>query len=137
MGLALGACRSSPGPPLPAEATEVMVAMTEYRFDYERPIPEGAVVFRVDNAGTVDHELYLVEIPKNLETSLEEQLRSAERRVVLPIASSPLRSPGQGTVFAVDLTPGRYGLICFVKDPDGKQHFQKGMNSEFRVGFVS
>jgi hypothetical protein len=45
----------------------------------------------------------------------------------------PARPPGSTTSVAVDLAPGRYGLVCFLPDPDGQQHAQKGMSSEFRI----
>jgi hypothetical protein len=33
----------------------------------------------------------------------------------------------------VDLTPGRYLIICQVPRPDGKAHFELGMVREFEV----
>lgn len=43
-------------------------------------------------------------------------------------------SPGREAEAEVDLTPGRYGLICFLPDrKDGKPHFMHGMITEFTV----
>ena len=124
---------TSKGQPLPPPAGEVKVRMTEYRFDFAPDVPRGRVVFDVDNVGTIDHALTLVQLPDDF-PPLDQQLHSDERRGVATIARVPSRPPGGGSRFAVDLAPGRYGLICFVADADGVIHALKGMNAEFRVG---
>lgn len=116
-------------PPAPAK---VVVAMSENRFAYKPPRSTGRVVFEARNDGRVDHELVLVIVPEEL-PPLDEQLRSGTRRVIATLASVPRRQPGRRGTFAVDLEPGRYGIICFVQDADGVQHAQKGMSSEFRL----
>lgn len=107
--------------------------MSEYRFDYDAAIPRGRVVFKVRNDGKVDHELVLAIVPPEL-PPIDEQLKGTERQAITALATIPTRRPGTGTTFAVDLAPGRYALLCFVRDPDGKPHALKGMNAEFRVG---
>lgn len=132
--LAASACARSEGAALlPARPQTVDVVMREYRFDYTPPASAGRVVFNVRNGGRLHHDLVLVLLPEDV-PPLAEQLRGSDRRVVATIASVPDRAPGQRATFATDLAPGRYGLICFVKDADGVQHAQKGMSSEFRVG---
>ena len=49
--------------------------------------------------------------------SIVDQLRSADRRGVPTFAQLPARSPGSNDTFAVDLTPGRYALVCFLPTP--------------------
>lgn len=98
---------------------------------YRQPIPAGPVVFRINNDGRLKHELFLLRLPKDLKGTLDEQLHRKEQRVALPVASTLPRLPRQSSTFAVDLSPGRYGLVCFIKDEDGEQHALKGMNAEF------
>jgi hypothetical protein len=44
-----------------------------------------------------------------------------------------LEKAGSGR-FSAELTPGEYGLICFVPDSkDGKPHLMHGMESQFKV----
>ncbi|HUP70497.1 MAG TPA: hypothetical protein VM142_11890 [Acidimicrobiales bacterium] len=117
---------------LPPGPAKVSVAMSENRFAYQPPRSTGRVVFEARNEGHVDHELVLVIVPEDL-PPLDEQLRSGTRRVIATLASVPRRQPGRRGTFAVDLEPGRYGIICFVQDADGVQHAQKGMSSEFRL----
>ena len=106
--------------------------MAEYRFDFNATVPRGRVVFRVDNAGTIQHALTLIQIPDDY-PPLDVQLHSSERRGAATIARVPAQAPGSGSTFAADLGPGRYGFVCFVTDPDGVTHALKGMNAEFRV----
>jgi hypothetical protein len=42
-------------------------------------------------------------------------------------------APGKSDAFAVDLAPGRYAMVDFVRDREGVINGLKGMNSEFRV----
>lgn len=116
----------------PPKPQVVDVTMRDYRFEYEPPRASGRIVFRARNEGRLSHELVLVFLDEGI-PPLEEQLRSSERRVVPTLAGLPRRGAGRAGTFAVDLAPGRYGLICFLKDADGRQHDQKGMNAEFRI----
>ena len=117
---------------LPPGPATVQVTMSDNRFGYRPPRATGRVVFEARNEGRVDHELVLVIVPEDL-PPLDAQLRSGSRRVIATLAGVPRRQPGRRGAFAVDLEPGRYGIICFIEDADGVQHAQKGMSSEFRV----
>jgi hypothetical protein len=52
----------------------------------------------------------------------------------LPLGGmGPLAKGGTGT-FDVRLTPGIYGMICFMPDmTDGKPHFRHGMVKQFDI----
>jgi len=116
----------------PRPAPTVDVALHEYGFEYEPDLRSGRTVFRVRNAGTVQHQLVLIYLPPEI-PSLEAQLRSSERQVVPTIVSLHPREPGRTGTFAVDLDPGRYGFVCFVEDADGVQPVHKGMSSGSRT----
>lgn len=75
----------------------------------------------------------MVILPEDFPSSIEDQLRSSTRRALAPLGVLPKRGPGATGTFAVDLAPGRYGLICFVRDADGQPHALRGMGSELRV----
>jgi hypothetical protein len=117
---------------LPPSPQQLDVVMTEYAFQHLAELPPGRTVFQVRNAGSLPHSLVLVELPEDF-PPLAEQLVSDVRRAVPTLAQVPERPPGSRDTFAVDLEPGRYGLICFVMDPDGVLHARKGMSSELRV----
>lgn len=116
-------------PPLP-QVTNVQ--LREYRFDYAGVIRRGRTVFRARNAGQLEHELVVLPLPNNL-PPIDVQLHSKTRQVLAPVAHlKPLAAGGSGT-FAVDLVPGRYAMVSFLKDRKGMSDALKGMSSEFRV----
>lgn len=117
----------------PPAAPVVDVTMREYRYDDPEAVPGGRVLFRVRNAGALDHELVVVALPPDLEESIDEQLRSSNRRAFPTLVHLTRRTPGRRGAFALDLASGRYAMICFLRDPDGKQHAVQGMSAEFRV----
>ena len=106
--------------------------MTEYRFAHQPEVPAGRTVFRTVNAGAEPHSLILVELDDDV-PPIDEQLRSPNRRGAPTYAQIPQRPPDSRDSFAVDLGPGRYAFICFVRDAAGDPHSLKGMSSEFRV----
>lgn len=128
------ACRTSTDSPLPAPPAKVSVTMLDDRFEYRPEIPAGRVVFQIRNAGRRPHRLVLLPLGEDL-PPIDVQLRGTERRSATPFAGINTRQPGQTSGFAVDLVPGRrYAMICFVQEPDGTTHAQKGMAREFRAG---
>lgn len=117
---------------LPPPPSRFDVSMGDYSFSHLAAAPSGRVVVQLDNTGSRPHQLVLVKLPEEL-PPLAEQLRSDTRQAVETIANLTDRPAGSRNAIAVDLEPGRYGLVCFLRDPDGLQHHAKGMSSEFRV----
>lgn len=117
---------------LPPSPPVIEVTMREYSFTHEQAVPGGQVVFRVHNAGTEDHELLLALLPEDL-PPIDEQLRGPTRRGLGTVARMLTHPPGSTGTFAVFLEPGRYAMICFLRDAKGVPNALKGMSSEFRV----
>lgn len=136
--LTLGACSSDAtearrSPPAPAAAPVVNVTMRDHRFELDRDVPVGRVVFQITNAGREPHHLTMIPVPEDL-PPIAEQLRGTQRRFVQPYAGIYDREPGDTGTFAVDLVPGRrYAMVCAVVAPDGQPHWMKGMATEFRT----
>ncbi|MBW3613702.1 MAG: hypothetical protein KY439_00105 [Actinobacteria bacterium] len=95
-------------------------------------VPAGRVVFQRVNRSGLAHDLSLVEMPEDM-PPIGEQLKGATRRVVSGLATLPSHPPGSRDAFAVDLTPGRYGLICWERDGTSVPHAHMGMAVELRV----
>lgn len=132
--LATGCGSEAVSAPLPRPPAQVVVEMGEYWYEYDPDIPAGRVVFRFANVGTVDHELGLWPLEEDF-PPIDVQLHGQERRFLTPFARSEIVRPGATGTFAVDLLPGqRYAMICFLRGPQGEEHEQLGMNSEFRAG---
>lgn len=133
--VALAACGTPPRAraPLPVGPQVVEVEMRDYSFAYDSRVNSGRVLLRVHNHGSVPHNLSIIPLTEDI-PPIDEQLRGSERRAINPLARVKSRPPGMGTTLAVDLAPGvRYAFICFVRDPEGRPHFLRGMSTEFRT----
>lgn len=124
---------SGEGSALPATPPVVDVTLTEYRIEYDAPIPAGRVVFRVHNRGSTEHQLKMLPLSDDT-PPIHVQLSGSERRAVAPYAGVPALAPSSSSAFAVDLVPGtRYAVLCLLPGKDGAPHALRGMNSEFRI----
>lgn len=128
----LAGCAPGAAAPLPPEPSVIEVWVDEHTVDYDEEVPAGRVVFRVRNAGTDEHRLALIPLPEDM-PPIKEQLAGDDRRPVEPLAGISNRGPGELGIFAVDLQPGRYGLVCLATDEDGTTHARKGEATEFTI----
>lgn len=128
----LGGQASTSGAKVPTQpqVLEVTMAGQAYAFDKDTLRP-GRVVFSVANEGETEHDLALIRLPDDV-AGVSQWLDSGVRGIE-PVYTMADRSPGEHGVFAVDLQPGNYGLLCFVKDDDGTPHYRKGMIADFHV----
>ena len=91
-------------------------------------------MFSARNTGLLEHELTVVRLPDDFTASIESvRDGTTPPQAFATTAVLFARPPGATGTFALDATPGRYALLCFVKDEDGKLHYNKGMSSELRV----
>lgn len=124
------ACRSDPA--LPPKPLSVRVTMDEYRFSRVSTIAAGRVVFNFHNDGALRHGPAMIPLPNDV-PPIAEQVRGTNRRSVAPVAGIAASPRGSTRPVAVDLAAGRYAIVCFIVDPDGRSHAVKGMATEFRV----
>lgn len=117
---------------LPPPPPVVEIKMRDYSFEYKLPIPRGRVILRGHNLGRVTHRLTLLPLPADF-PPLDQQLRGKTRATVVPLGHLRRLRPGESDAFAVDLAPGRYGMVDFERDRKGIDNAIKGSNSEFRV----
>ena len=129
--VAVSACSTTAA--LPPTPTTIGVRMDEYRFSLDGSASAGRVVFTARNVGDIEHELGLISIPEDFPLTIRQQVRGSSRQAFPTKAIIPPRPPGGTGKFAVDLVPGRYALVCFVKAADGESHAVKGMTAEMRV----
>ena len=132
LGVALTSCHAA-STTLPKGPTRIALTMTEYSFAHPAAVPRGRAVIRFHNAGRVAHRFVLIPLPAGF-PPIREQLRRPERAVVSPLAGVVDQPPDASGAMAVELLPGRYGLVCYAVDRgDGQSHALKGMASEIRV----
>jgi uncharacterized cupredoxin-like copper-binding protein len=122
---------------LPA-ATDSM-RLVDYAFEFGRPFTAGTHTILVSNAAQQPHELVLLRLAPG--KTVQDFATWATTGGMKgpppgqPIGGVTLMDPGTSGVFTANLTPGDYGMICFVPDAkDGKMHLLHGMTKQFTVG---
>ncbi len=130
-GLLLAGCAGDgdPGGGGKAEASEVRVIMSDFQFalDTGMVVP-GSVTFRVENAGNVVHEVAVFRTDLEASDIPVDGDRIVESVPGLEEIGEVDAEPGHANVVTMDLSPGRYMLICNVPG-----HFQNGMWSVLEV----
>jgi hypothetical protein len=122
---------------LPAAADTIR--LVDYTFELSRPLTPGHHTIVVENAGPQPHELVLLRLApgKTLQDfgTWATTGRMKGPPPAMPLGGIGVMDQGGGGEFSVELTPGEYGLICFVPDAkDGKLHLMHGMMEQFKVG---
>jgi len=121
---------------LPVAPNRTQIVMREFLFSMPSAVPHGRTVIVVRNGGTLLHEMGLVFLPKGF-PPLSAQLRASAadptKRVALKAIAYVSLNPGESRIFAVDLLPGRYGMVSNIVGVDGRTDADKGMSAELRV----
>ncbi|MGQ0539379.1 MAG: hypothetical protein ACT4R6_10560 [Gemmatimonadaceae bacterium] len=120
---------------VPITATTTLT-LADYSFALSTPLTAGKQVIRVVNTASQPHEVVIVRLAAG--KTVGDVAAWAEK----PAGPPPADVVGgasfvMGTVenfIDVELTPGEYGLLCFVPDAkDGKPHVVHGMLSQITV----
>ena len=99
----------------------------------------GTHTIKVTNSGEQDHEVVMVQLPpdKSIQDFLDFFAPDAEPQGPppgLPVGGVQPIAGGAEVFFDIELAAGKYGIVCFVDDPEsGAPHFALGMVSEFEV----
>ena len=114
---------------------ETTIVATEYKFDLPATMPAGETTFTLANEGKEQHFIEIVELKEDAPpVDKLVKMRDAQKFFVRQAGNTPPVKPGEESQpFDVDLTPGRYGYVCFIQAPNGKPHAFLGMAGEFTV----
>jgi hypothetical protein len=118
------------------DATQVAVTATDFEFAIDGEVPQGKVAFVMTNEGDAPHHMSIL---KFKEGTTAEQAEAAFQDGSVPaliedeVGQSSDAASGEEAVVNAELTPGLYGMGCFVDEPDGVPHFFKGMRTVFEV----
>ncbi len=114
------------------------VRLVDYAFEQSRPLPAGHHTILIDNAGPQPHEIVLLKLAPG--KSVEDFGTWATTGGMqgpppaMPAGGLAVIDSGGNAVLEADLSPGEYGLICFMPDTkDGKPHFMHGMMKQIKV----
>jgi hypothetical protein len=116
---------------------DVQLTLRDYSFTLSQRLTPGRHRIEVRNAANQSHEIELVKLLPGKST--QDLLSWLERMQGAPVGIavggvSPLAPSGQ-SMFTVDLSPGKYVLLCFLPDAsDHKSHLSHGMVQEIEVG---
>lgn len=118
------------------DATQVAVTARDFEFQISGEVPAGKVAFVMTNEGDTPHEMGLVKFKEG--TTVQQAEQSLEDGTVFELVDeelgeSSVAQPGEEAVLNAELSPGVYGMACFVDEPDGVEHFFKGMRTVFEV----
>ena len=117
-------------------AADVTIRLVDYGFELSTPLTAGRHTLRIEDAGPQMHELVFVKLEpgKTIQDAaawLEKPEGPPPGALIHGVA--PMTT-GMANVVTVDLTPGEYGMICFVPDTkDGKPHIAHGMIKQITV----
>jgi uncharacterized cupredoxin-like copper-binding protein len=119
---------------------DVVLRMTDYAFDFSKPIEAGQHVIRIDNAASQSHEVVIGKLlpGKTMQQALD--WLNAGQKGAAPVTAlggaSGLAS-GRHQFISMTFEPGKYVLFCFIPDvKDAKPHTAHGMAKEFTVASV-
>ena len=115
---------------------DVTMTLSDYTFTLSKPLAAGSQMIKVENGATQPHEVVLVQLDagKTIEDVAKWATTMKGPPPGKPVGGIPAFMPGKNTYFEVNLTPGAYGLICFVPDAkDGKPHAAHGMTQQFKI----
>lgn len=122
--------------PAAAPVADINVKMTDYAWEVSPEITAGKHVIKIENDAAQSHEMFLArlgpgKVPGDLVKWVEKQQGPPPGDAIGGISGM---SKGQVVYLPVDLTPGEYGLFCFLPDAkDGKMHIEHGMIKQISV----
>jgi len=118
-------------------AADVNVHLSDYKFALSKPLSAGHHVIKVTNDAAQPHEIVFVKLPPGKTAAGLAQWVEAGMQGPPPgmaLGGVTGIAKGRSNTFAVNLTPGTYGMICFLPDAkDGKPHSAHGMTTQFEV----
>jgi hypothetical protein len=115
------------------------MTLLDYAYQFSQPLKAGRQTIRVKNGAAQPHEVLVVRLqpgktPGDVLAWMEKMDGPPPGA---PIGGTTPMVQGEENLITMDLTPGEYGLLCFVSDAkDGKPHFAHGMVTQFTVAAV-
>ena len=128
---------TSAATPAPEPQADVVIHLKDYGFDITGNLTAGQHTVRVVNDGPQLHEMLIAQLaPRKKAQDLVTWVGASMRGTppARPMGGSTGIAPGGHVVISLNLTPGNYGLWCFIPDAkDGKQHVAHGMIKDLTV----
>jgi hypothetical protein len=117
--------------------SDATIKLVDYDFQISEPLKSGKQTILVENAGPQPHELALLKLAPGKTVADFAAWDAGGMKgppPAEPIGGVVALDTGAKATFMAELSPGEYGLICFVPDTkDGKPHLAHGMIKTIRV----
>lgn len=123
-------------PSAPEPTADVTLKLADYSFTLSKPLTAGKQVIKVEDAGPQSHEVVLVRLaPGKTAADVAAWIEKMQGPPPgEPIGGVAALHNGAHAYITVDLTPGEYGLLCFLPDAkDGKPHVAHGMMQDIKI----
>lgn len=112
-------------------APDATIKLVDYDFQLSQPLTPGKRTILVENSGPQLHEVALLKLAPGKTVADFAAWDAGGMKgppPAEPIGGVVALDKGASATFTADLTPGEYGLLCFVPDAkDGKPHLAHGM----------
>jgi plastocyanin len=123
--------------PAKSATPDATMRLLDYNFELSKALKPGTRTIRVRNDAQQPHEVLIVRLApgKTVNDVLAWIEKPQGPPPGEPIGGTTGIATGGWNDVTLTLTPGEYGLLCFVPDAkDGKPHFVHGMLKQFVVG---
>jgi len=123
--------------PAPEPTADIVIHLKDYQFDITGTLTAGPHTIRIVNDGPQMHEMLIAQMaPRKKAMDLVNFVEKNHMRGMppaKPIGGATALAPGASEEITVTLTPGNYGLFCFLPAPDGKDHVLHGMVKDLTI----
>ncbi|MEO8448716.1 MAG: hypothetical protein ABI647_02935 [Gemmatimonadota bacterium] len=125
-----GSVKTAPAP------QEITIKTMDFAFELPAKVRPGLTTIHLLNGGTELHHVWLLKLGQG--KTLADLLAALKPETPFPAWATSIggpNAPGPGGEFSatLELTPGRYAVICVIPSADGKPHVMKGMSKSFEV----
>ena len=124
------------GPAATLPTPDISVTMSDYAWMVTPEITAGKHIIKIENTAAQSHEMFIAKLAPGKTVA---DLVAWVDNMTGPPPATPMggitgMAKGGVVYVPVDLTPGEYGLFCFLPDAkDGKPHIAHGMLKQLTV----
>jgi hypothetical protein len=112
------------------------MTLFDYAFQLSQPLQPGRQTIRVKNTAEQAHEVVIMKLlPGKKPADVLAWMEKMEGPPPgAPVGGTTPMARGEENIITMNLTPGEYGLLCFVSDAkDGKPHLMHGMIAQLTI----
>ena len=128
-------CAWTAGAAAQPPASEITIHLTDHHFRLSAPVEGGRLIWHVKNEGTEPHQALVVRLPDGVSEYGERAWFEHGNQGPEPgerMGGITTLEADHEASFETNLTPGKYLLLCAMKEDDGP-HYELGMIYRFQI----